>query len=66
MFNRNEISYVIGDGSGGGVRNSKYLIFEACEYKYHFINYDYDYLIVNNIDFDHPDFYNNIDEVTDM
>ena len=63
MFNRNEISYVIGDGSGGGVRNSKYLIFEACEYKYHFINYDYDYLIVNNIDFDHPDFYNNIDEV---
>lgn len=63
LFDKDNISYIIGDGSGGGAINSKYLIFEACEYKYHFINYDYDYLIINNIDFDHPDYYNNLDEI---
>lgn len=63
LFNNDAISYIIGDGSGKGDINYKYLIFEACEYKYHFINYDYDYLVINNIDYDHPDFYNNINEV---
>ncbi len=63
FFEKEEVAYIIGDGTGGGVNNYKYFIFEACEYKYHFINYDYDYLIINNIDYDHPDFYNNIDEV---
>ncbi len=62
MFKNEPISYVIGDGRGGGNPNYKYFIFEACEYQYHFINYDYDYLIINNIDFDHPDYYNNIEE----
>ena len=63
LFENDNISYIIGDGEGGGCPNSKYLIFEACEYKYHFINYDYDFLIINNIDYDHPDYYNNLDEV---
>lgn len=63
LLYKDDISYIIGDGSGKGNKNSKYLIFEACEYKYHFINYDYDYLLINNIDYDHPDFYNNINEV---
>ena len=63
LLHNDDISSIIGDGSGKGSKNSKYLIFEACEYKYHFINYDYDYLLINNIDYDHPDFYNNISEV---
>lgn len=63
MFENDNISYIIGSGDGGGKKNSKYLIFEACEYKQHFLNYNYDYLIINNIDYDHPDYYNNISEV---
>lgn len=63
LFKNENISYIIGDGNGKGKKNTKYLIFEACEYKQHFLNYDYDYLIINNIDYDHPDYYNNIDEV---
>ena len=63
LLYNDDISYIIGDGNGKGNKNSKYLIFEACEYKYHFVNYDYDYLLINNIDYDHPDFYNNINEV---
>ncbi|MDD3999433.1 MAG: cyanophycin synthetase, partial [Bacilli bacterium] len=26
----------------------------------HFLNYNYDYLIINNIEFDHPDFFKNV------
>lgn len=63
LFHKDRVSYIIGDGSGKGIKESQYLIFEACEYKYHFINYDYDYLVINNIDYDHPDYYNNINEV---
>lgn len=62
MLEKEPISYIIGDGTGGGTKDCKYLIFEACEYQYHFINYDYDYLIINNIDYDHPDYYNSLDE----
>ena len=50
-------SYIIGDGSGYANKDNKYLIIEACEYKKHFLNYDYSYLIINNIDYDHPDYY---------
>ena len=63
FFEDDKISYIIGDGNGKGRKDYNYFIFEACEYKYHFINYDYDYLIINNIDYDHPDYYNNIEEV---
>ena len=63
LFNKDSISYIIGDSDGKGEKDYKYFIFEACEYKYHFIKYDYDYLLINNIEYDHPDYYNNIDEV---
>ncbi len=54
-------SYIIGDGSGYANEDDKYLIIEACEYKKHFLNYDYSYLIINNIDYDHPDYYKDED-----
>lgn len=50
-------SYLIGDGTGKGVKGSQHFIFEACEYKNHFHAYKPDYAIVTNIDFDHPDFF---------
>ncbi len=56
-------SYLIGDGSGKGVENSKYFVFEACEYRRHFLSYHPDYAIMTNIDFDHPDYYRDIDDV---
>lgn len=48
---------IIGDGTGFGVKKSKYLILEACEYRNTFLNYSYDYLAITNIDYDHPDFF---------
>ena len=62
LFDFNQVSYIIGDGNGKGKKNSKYLIFEACEYYQHFLNYDYEYLIINNIDYDHPDYFKSFND----
>lgn len=58
-------SYLIGDGTGKGHKDSKYFVFEACEYKRHFLQYEPDYAIMTNIDFDHPDYFKDIDDVFD-
>ncbi|MEN2454005.1 UDP-N-acetylmuramate--L-alanine ligase, partial [Bacillus sp. JR_15] len=58
-------SYLIGDGSGMGKENSEYFVFEACEYRRHFLSYHPDYAIMTNIDFDHPDYFSDIDDVFD-
>ncbi|NBJ69042.1 MULTISPECIES: UDP-N-acetylmuramate--L-alanine ligase [Clostridia] len=57
------ISYLIGDGTGKGHVDSKYFVFEACEYRRHFLQYEPDYAIMTNIDFDHPDYFTSIDDV---
>lgn len=57
------ISYLIGDGTGRGHKDSKYFVFEACEYKRHFLSYYPDYAIITNIDFDHPDYFKDVDDV---
>ena len=61
----NSTSYLIGDGTGKGVKDSQYFVFEADEYQRHFQDYTPDYAIVTNIDFDHPDYFKDIDDVTD-
>lgn len=58
-------SYLIGDGTGKGHKDSKYFAFEACEYKRHFLMYKPDYAIMTNIDFDHPDYFTDVDDVFD-
>ena len=50
---------LIGDGTGIGVLDAKYFLFEACEYQNNFLKYNFDYLIILNIDYDHPDFFKN-------
>ncbi len=56
-------SYLIGDGTGKGEEDSTYFVFEACEYRRHFLNYKPDYCIMTNIDFDHPDYFKNVEDV---
>lgn len=65
MLDEEKIGYIIGSGQGGGVKNYKYLIYEACEYKEHFLAYHPEYLIITNIDYDHPDYYHSLKEVCD-
>lgn len=56
-------SFLIGDGSGKGQEGSEYFVFEACEYRRHFLSYYPDFAIMTNIDFDHPDYFEDISDV---
>ncbi|MBU9713721.1 UDP-N-acetylmuramate--L-alanine ligase [Evansella tamaricis] len=56
-------SYLIGDGTGKGQKDSEYFVFEACEYRRHFLHYKPDYALMTNIDFDHPDYFRNVEDV---
>ncbi|MCZ8536324.1 UDP-N-acetylmuramate--L-alanine ligase [Paenisporosarcina quisquiliarum] len=58
-------SYLIGDGTGHGESQAQYFAFEACEYRRHFLAYHPDYMIMTNIDFDHPDYFGGIEDVVE-
>ena len=58
-------AFLIGDGTGKGLENAEYFVFEACEYKRHFLVYEPDYAIMTNIDFDHPDYFKDLNDVLD-
>ncbi|TVT29748.1 UDP-N-acetylmuramate--L-alanine ligase [Salinicoccus cyprini] len=58
-----DTTFLIGDGTGFGLENSEYFTFESCEYKRHFLSYHPDYAIITNIDFDHPDYFKDLDDV---
>lgn len=58
-------SYLIGDGTGKGEKDANYFVLEACEYRRHFLAYKTDYALITNIDFDHPDYYQSIEDVQD-
>lgn len=57
-------SYLIGDGEGKGVKDSRFFAYEADEYRRHFLAYHPDYQIMTNIDFDHPDYFKDQDDYT--
>ena len=66
IFKHNHItSYLIGDGTGHGEKYSEFMIAEACEYYRHFLAYHPNYAIVTNIDFDHPDYFNDEHDMFD-
>lgn len=56
-------SFLIGDGTGKGQKDAEYFVFEACEYRRHFLSYFPDYAIMTNIDFDHPDYFADVNDV---
>ncbi|MGX7393889.1 UDP-N-acetylmuramate--L-alanine ligase [Carnobacterium mobile] len=60
-----DTSYLIGDGTGHGVPNAEYFALEACEYRRHFLAYHPDYAIITNIDYDHPDYFTSLEDVTE-
>ena len=63
LKNMTPTSYLIGDGTGAGDEAARYFALEACEYRRHFLAYVADYAIITNVDFDHPDYYQSIEDV---
>jgi UDP-N-acetylmuramate--alanine ligase len=53
-------NYNIGSNARYGIGM---LVAESCEYKRNFLNYSPYILVVNNIDFDHPDYFKDINDV---
>ena len=58
-------NYLIGDGTGYASKENEYFVVEACEYRRHFLAYSPDYAIITNIDLDHVDYFQDIDDVID-
>lgn len=56
-------SFLIGDGTGSGEEDAAFFVMEACEYRRHFLAYHPDYAIMTNIDFDHPDYFQDVEDV---
>ncbi|UVI32944.1 UDP-N-acetylmuramate--L-alanine ligase [Paenibacillus spongiae] len=54
---------LIGDGTGKGNPDADLFVFESCEYRRHFLAYRPDIAVITNIDFDHPDYFADIDDV---
>lgn len=54
---------LIGDGTGAGFPDARLFVFESCEYRRHFLAYRPDIAVITNIDFDHPDYFADIDDV---
>ena len=57
-------SFLRGDGLGKWT-DSKYFIFEACEYKNHFLEYFPDEAIILNVDYDHTDYFKTLSSYRD-
>ncbi len=48
LRNITDTSFLIGDGTGRGSKNSRYFVFEADEYERHFMPYHPAYSIITN------------------
>ncbi len=50
-------SYLCGEGYGKKRENNNFFFLEACEYKKHFLKYHPKEIFINNIDYDHVDYF---------
>ncbi|MDO5440035.1 MAG: Mur ligase family protein [Erysipelotrichaceae bacterium] len=50
-------AYLIGDGEGYIDKDSEYICVEADEFRRHFLAYNLDYAVINNIEIDHVDYF---------
>ena len=65
FLDMNQPHFLLGMGQVKEWKMRQYFVFEACEYRRHFLAYNPDYAIMTNIDFDHPDYFQDIDDVVD-
>lgn len=56
-------NYFVGDGSGYANKENKLFILESCEYKRHFLSYDPTNVIVTNIELEHTECYDGIEDI---
>lgn len=50
-------------GGNAHAGKGEFFIAESCEYRRHFLNYAPEHLVITNIEFDHPDYFQDLDDV---
>ena len=50
-------------GGNAYAGQGEYFLAESCEYRRHFLNYSPEYMVITNIEFDHPDYFSSLDDV---
>jgi UDP-N-acetylmuramate--alanine ligase len=45
------------------VGDGDFFLVESCEYRRHFLNYQPEFLVITNIELDHPDYFRDLDDV---
>ncbi|MEG2620822.1 MAG: UDP-N-acetylmuramate--L-alanine ligase [Bacilli bacterium] len=56
-------NYFIGDGSGYANKKNELFVLESCEYQKHFLAYHPNYVILTNIELEHTECFNGIDDI---
>lgn len=56
-------NYFVGDGSGHGDKNSDIFVLEADEYNKHFLSYYPDIAVITNIELDHVECYDGLEDI---
>jgi len=56
-------NYFIGDGSGFLNKNNSHFVLESCEYQKHFLAYFPTYTIITNIELEHTECYDGIEDI---
>lgn len=57
-----KITYLIGDGTAQAQPQSDYFVFEACEYRRHFLHYHPSIAVILNVDLDHTDYFESMED----
>lgn len=50
-------------GGNAHCGKGEFFLAESCEYRRHFLNYSPEHLVITNIEFDHPDYFTDLDDV---
>jgi len=56
-------NYFIGDGSGYAKKENNLFVLESCEYQKHFLSYQPTYSIITNIELEHTECYDGIEDI---
>lgn len=56
-------NYFIGDGSGFAKKENDLFVLESCEFQKHFLAYTPTYAVITNIELEHTECYNGLDDI---
>ncbi|MDR3215726.1 MAG: Mur ligase domain-containing protein [Bacilli bacterium] len=62
LMGKEPTGFLIGDGHGQLLLNSTNFVLESCEYQDNYLNYYPDIVLINNVEYDHVDYFHSIND----